>query len=196
MLFLVITLFAFALAILGTWEVFHLFFAIPVSLMSVVGSLVVPIIIFFLLRILVNRLTKSSAQRPNELGEGKNRDYCLLVFASLTGLVGMALVFIQALVDFEVIKHAPDFSFSSEELLLGFSGLCMLIEEFKLLESETHARGRINKLLNRMEKKDKEVREKHNEITKQIEKVGPKIVRTVREIFEGKNKEDEPAGGA
>ena len=196
MLFRVITFFAFALAILGTWEVFHLFFWFPVSLKSVVLSLVVPILFFFLLRILVNRLTKSSVQRPNELGKGKNRDYCLLVFASLTGLVGMALVFIEALVDFEVIRRTPDFSFSSEELLLGFSGLCMLIEEFRLLEGEAHARGRINRLLTEINEKNEEVCQKHDEITEKIDNVGPKIVRAVREIFEGKNKEDEPAGDA
>ena len=95
----------------------------------------------------------------------------------------------------EVVLDVPELYFNAkarggfvlEELLLGFSGICMLLEEFRLLRSNSEALSSADELLKQMKEQNEKVDRSRKEIVEKINKVGPEITQAVTNIFKEKN---------
>ena len=82
------------------------------KLKALVGSAAIVVVVFL--------LALALTRRPDE----PTADYWCLALACLAGVIGMAMVAAESFTKCEL---------DSEELLLGSSGLSMLIEEYRLL---------------------------------------------------------------
>lgn len=131
----------------------------------------------------------------------------------MTGSVGLLLVITEVYKDIWNIYFDTkgDAGFALEELLLGFSGICMLLEEYRLLRSDSEARNEADKLLDDVRKVSEKVDSKqqdvdrmkqdvdrmredvdrmHRETTDRISKVGPRIIQAVKNIFKSENEQE------
>lgn len=189
-------LIACVLAVVGTWEIFNRCLGFS-GWWSFLFSLAVTSFLVWLLYAFVDRKTRSLNQRSSENRNKYGSDHKLLLCACLTGFIGMALVVIQLFIDACIFDYwSCDFSFYSEELLLGFSGVCMLIEEFRLLERDRRARSRVERFLDEMEKMNSQFVSKHNDVSKRLDDIGPSIVDAVKQIFAKKSEQDESESDA
>lgn len=148
------------------------------GVLCVLFSLVVVVVV----RLWVKSKIEDWLERDSD-GNRMDADYVLLLSALLTGIVGLLVVLAEIVSDFGSLNYRLYF----EELLLAFSGSCMLWEEFRLLRSDRHTRDRAKELLDEMEVKEREVEHKHNELTDRIDSMGPRIVEAVTAIFKNKN---------
>ena len=179
-------LIATLLAALGAWEFFYKVFNCETILSKSSIVLLIPsIILASCLGWVASWRIKKWISRPNEQENGRDSDCNCLVSACLAGFVGIVLVITEVVQDVPIVyfKFKDGGGFVLEELLLGFGGICMLLEEFRLLRSDSEARRSADKLLKEMKGKTKEVDRSHKEIEEKISKVGPVITQAVTNIF-------------
>ena len=204
--------FAHLLVVLGIWEwsigVFQALEWLPLPIfkkaeeiaeLTTIAGLTIgaalSIAALSMLRRAANGIARKLITSDESEEDGPDEDYVCLVSASLVGLVGMLVVLTEVVGKFS--NQAQTLDFVSEEVLLGFSGIFMLIEEFKLLNENREARNRTAQLMNEINDKTEEARRLHKEVVclhenvdvlhkgvkERIDKVGPAIISTVTEIF-------------
>ena len=144
-----------------------------------------------------NRIAKRFIGSDSSSAGPRDKDHICLVSASLLGFVGMISVLIEVAID--LTGHSEEFGFVLEEVLLGFSGLFMLIEEYRLLNINRIARNDAEGLLAEITLKHEETSKLHKEVVhlhgnveglhgsikEKLDQVGPAMIAAVKNIFGG-----------